>query len=234
MGKGEEEEEHQDIEDEDDTDDDDGDDEEEEEEKWRKHYSSRHRILLVGEGDFSFSLSLARRFGSARNMVATSLDTQEDIATKYSNGIKNVRELELRGCIVLFGVDAKQMSQHYFLSTQRFQRIVYNFPHVGFRYREGSYCQIQSNKRLVKSFLKNAKVLLRKEGGEIHISHKEGDPYNKWDLVKKAEKIGLVLHETVPFRMDDYPGYRNKRAQGSLSDAPFHLGVCSTYKFKLS
>lgn len=50
--------------------------EEEEEEVWRKHYSSRHRILLVGEGDFSFSLCLANRFGSARNIVATSLDSQ--------------------------------------------------------------------------------------------------------------------------------------------------------------
>ena len=43
---------------------------------WKKHYSSKHRILLVGEGDFSFSRCLARAFGSARNMVATSLDTQ--------------------------------------------------------------------------------------------------------------------------------------------------------------
>ena len=85
----------------------------------------------------------------------------------------------------------------------------------------------------MKNFLKNGKVLLRKEGGEIHISHKEGDPYNKWDLVKKAEKIGLVLHETVPFCKDDYPGYHNKRAHGSRSDAPFPLGDCSTYKFKL-
>lgn len=73
----EEEEEYYDAEDEDNSEDDeDDDDEEEEEEKWRKHYSSRHRILLVGEGDFSFALSLARRFGSAHNMVATSLDTQ--------------------------------------------------------------------------------------------------------------------------------------------------------------
>lgn len=83
----EEEEEYHDAQDEenseDDEDDEEDDDEEEEEEKWRKHYSSRHRILLVGEGDFSFSLSLARRFGSAHNMVATSLDTQgKPTATK--------------------------------------------------------------------------------------------------------------------------------------------------------
>lgn len=49
---------------------------EEEPEKWKKDYSSRHRVLFVGEGDFSFSLCLARAFGSARNMVATTIDTQ--------------------------------------------------------------------------------------------------------------------------------------------------------------
>lgn len=129
------------------TDDDDDESSEESEseaeEKWRKHYSSRHRILLVGEGDFSFSLSLATHFGSARNMVATSLDSQDKIYSKYSNAIANVRELEERGCLVLYGVDAKTMSQHFFLSTQRFDRIVYNFPHVGFLFREESYCQIQ-------------------------------------------------------------------------------------------
>ncbi|XP_038696878.1 uncharacterized protein At4g26485-like isoform X1 [Tripterygium wilfordii] len=200
-------------------------------EKWKTHYSSKHRILLVGEGDFSFSLCLAREFGSALNMVASSLDSQENITNKYSNGVENVRELEERGCLVLYGVDAKQMGRHYFLKTQRFDRIVYNFPHVGFLFREASYCQIQLNKRLIKGFLKNAKVLLRENTGEIHISHKEGDPYNKWDLVKKAEKIGLVLHEAVPFNKDDYPGYNNKRAQGSSSNDSFHLGDCSTYKF---
>ncbi|GMY36577.1 hypothetical protein FCV25MIE_31819 [Fagus crenata] len=205
----------------------------EEVEIWKKHYSSKQRILLVGEGDLSFALCLATAFASARNIVATSLDTQEDIARKYSNGIENVRELEERGCVVLYKVDAKQMSQHFFLKTQRFDRIVYNFPHVGFLYRETSYCQIQLNKRLVKGFLKNAKVLLQKEG-EIHVSHKEGEPYNKWDLVRKAEKIGLVLHDVEPFCKDDYPGYSNKRAHGIFSDAQFHLGDCSTYKFRLN
>uniref|UniRef100_A0A2N9FVR0 25S rRNA (uridine-N(3))-methyltransferase BMT5-like domain-containing protein n=1 Tax=Fagus sylvatica TaxID=28930 RepID=A0A2N9FVR0_FAGSY len=200
---------------------------------WKKHYSSKHRILLVGEGDFSFSLCLARAFGSARNMVATSLDTQEDIARKYRKGIGNVRKLEERGCFVLHEVDAEQMSQHFFLRTQRFDRIVYNFPHVGFLFSENNYRQIQLNKRLVKSFLKNAKVLLRKEG-EIHVAHKEGEPYSKWDLVGIAEEIGLVLHDVVPFYKDDYRGYRNKRGHGSCPDAQFNLGDCSTYKFRLN
>lgn len=44
--------------------------------RWIKHYSSGHRILLVGEGDFSFSTCLAAAFGWASNMVATSLDSQ--------------------------------------------------------------------------------------------------------------------------------------------------------------
>ncbi|KAL5576354.1 hypothetical protein UlMin_018053 [Ulmus minor] len=205
-----------------------------EEEKWRKHYSSKQRILLVGDGDFSFSLCLARAFGSARNIVASTLDTQENIASKYNNGIRNVRELEEMGCLVLFGVDAKKMSQHFFLKTQRFHRIVYNFPHVGFLFREDSYCQIQLNRKLVKEFLRNSKVLLRKEEGEIHITHKEGEPYNKWDLVRKAEKIGLVLHEIVPFCKDDYPGYDHKRAHGRNPDDPFNLGDCSTYKFRVT
>lgn len=54
----------------------DTDEEQTKSEKWKKHYSSKHKILLVGEGDFSFSLSLATAFGSAHNLVATSLDSQ--------------------------------------------------------------------------------------------------------------------------------------------------------------
>ncbi|GMP75928.1 hypothetical protein CsSME_00032837 [Camellia sinensis var. sinensis] len=199
-----------------------------------EHYSSSHRILLVGEGDFSFSLSLAKAFSSARNIVSTSLDAHKDLEKKYNKGTWNVRELEEMGGLVLCGVDATKMSQHFFLSTQRFDRIIYNFPHVGFIFPEANSCQIKLNKQLVKGFLTNAKVLLRKEEGEIHVTHKEGDPYNRWDLVKKAEKIGLALHESVPFCKHKYPGYDNKRGCGSHPDDPFPLGDCTTFKFRLA
>lgn len=45
-------------------------------ERWIEHYSSGQEMLLVGEGDFSFSACLARAFGYAGNMVATSLESQ--------------------------------------------------------------------------------------------------------------------------------------------------------------
>jgi hypothetical protein len=46
------------------------------EEKWIEHYSSSHKILLVGEGDFSFAVCLAKAFGTAENMIATSFDSK--------------------------------------------------------------------------------------------------------------------------------------------------------------
>jgi 25S rRNA (uracil2634-N3)-methyltransferase len=46
------------------------------EEKWIEHYSSSHKILLVGEGDFSFAVCLGKAFGTAENMIATSFDSK--------------------------------------------------------------------------------------------------------------------------------------------------------------
>ncbi|XP_076918204.1 uncharacterized protein At4g26485-like [Bidens hawaiensis] len=207
----------------------------EEEVKSKGQYSSADKIVLVGEGDFSFSLcSLARAFGSARNIVATTLDTQQELVNKYGNASDNIKELEDRGAVVLYGVDATTMGNHFFLTTQRFNRIVYNFPHVGFRFPEDNGCQIKMNKELVKGFLKNAKMLLKKENGEIHVSHKIGEPYDKWDLVNKAKKIDLVVCEKTRFYKNIYRGYEPKRAHGAYADPTFNLGESVTFKFRVS
>ncbi|KAK6230033.1 hypothetical protein QUC31_001551 [Theobroma cacao] len=114
------------------------------EEKWIKHYSSRHEILLVGEGDFSFAACLARSFGSAANMVATSLDSKEMLKRKYSGAMTNLEELKELGCTIIHGVDANTMSRHALLKSKLFDQIVFNFPHAGFLYREQDIFQIKS------------------------------------------------------------------------------------------
>lgn len=78
--------------------------------------------------------------------------------------------------------------------------------------------------------MKCAKKMLTKDG-EVHITHKNADPFCKWEIVKLAEKIGLVFVEKVPFKISDYPGYENKRGSGENCDGTFRLGDSSTFKF---
>ncbi|XP_042486013.1 uncharacterized protein At4g26485-like isoform X2 [Macadamia integrifolia] len=136
-----------------------------------KHYCSSHKILLVGEGDFSFSACLANVFGSADNMVATSLNSEGFLQKNYGKAMSNISDLKSRGCMVLHGVDATNMSDHKILKSMRFDRIVFNFPHAGFFNKESRETQISRHQKLITLFFKNAKKMLCEEG-EIHISHK--------------------------------------------------------------
>ncbi|XP_062016001.1 uncharacterized protein At4g26485-like [Rosa rugosa] len=202
-------------------------------EKRIKHYTNYQRILLVGEGDFSFAVSLARAFGSSRNMVATSLDDRESLMRKYSKAMSNVMELENRGCVVLHEVDVHRMSQHPFLSSIRYDRIIYNFPHAGYLRgqlsSEYNLFQIWFHQDLVRGFFKNAREMLT-EIGEIHVTHKTTYPFSRWEIVKLAGEVGLYLLQEEKFSKWDYPGYENKRGAG-LCDQTFPVGECSTFKF---
>ncbi|KAL9382879.1 hypothetical protein Peur_023202 [Populus x canadensis] len=81
----------------------------EDKEKWVKHYSSKHQILLVGEGDFSFSWCLARSFGSGSKIVASSLDSYDVVIQKYKKAKTNLESLKELGASTLYGVDASSL-----------------------------------------------------------------------------------------------------------------------------
>ncbi|KAK4715040.1 hypothetical protein R3W88_020947 [Solanum pinnatisectum] len=206
-------------------------DEDEEEEKIIQHYSSYHQILLVGDGDFSFSLCLAQVFGSAANIVASSLQSYDDVIKMYKNGKSNLEKLKSLGGTVLHGVDATKIQLHTDLSNRKFDRIIYNFPHAGFHGSEDSDHLIQMHKNLVGRFFGSAKKMLRVDG-QIHVTHKTCHPYGLWDLVGLGSGNSLICIECADFKIENYPGYNNKRGAGSKCDEPFHLGECNTFKFK--
>jgi hypothetical protein len=58
------------------------------------------------------------------------------LTIKYDKAESNVRELKRLGSTVLHGVDAETMKLHSYLEMRRFDRIVFNFPHAGFKGRE--------------------------------------------------------------------------------------------------
>jgi 25S rRNA (uracil2634-N3)-methyltransferase len=94
-------------------------------------------VLLVGEGDFSFSRSLLGTHGCS-SLVATSFDTQTALWAKYPQAAFHIRALEEEDCKVLYGVDATKLGKPGTLDgggrdVKRggFNKVVFNFPHVG-------------------------------------------------------------------------------------------------------
>ncbi|KAF9589923.1 hypothetical protein IFM89_029539 [Coptis chinensis] len=68
-----------------------------------------HKILLVGEGDFSFTACLANAFSSGSNMVATSLDSKTFLKKSYAEAMSNIKDLKSRGCTLIHNFDATAM-----------------------------------------------------------------------------------------------------------------------------
>lgn len=96
------------------------------------------------------------------------------------------------------------------------------------------FCPIyRKHRNLVSRFFHNARGMLRADG-EIHINHKTTPPFCLWNLPELAINNSLTLIECVDFRIEDYPGYSNKRGDGSKCDDSFPLGDCSTFKFILT
>ncbi|XP_043720395.1 uncharacterized protein At4g26485-like isoform X2 [Telopea speciosissima] len=199
-------------------------------EKRIKHYFSSHKILLVGEGDFSFSACLVKVFGSAANMVATSLNSEDFLKKNYSNAMSNINDLKSRGCMVLHGIDATNMSGNQFLKGMRFDRIVFNFPYAGFFKQESRESQLSRHQKLVTLFFKNAKKMLS-EDGEIHVSHKSNGFHSEWNIVSLASLSGLNFIKEVKFNVNSYQGYNTKRGFGG--DENFDCNPSQTYMFGL-
>lgn len=87
-------------------------------------------ILLVGEGDFSFSRSLIDNHGCFK-MVCTSFDSKEEVFEKYPQAKETVEYLTTEEQTVLHSIDAKKLATYKKLKNKSFERIVFMFPHVG-------------------------------------------------------------------------------------------------------
>ncbi|XP_048497843.1 uncharacterized protein At4g26485-like [Beta vulgaris subsp. vulgaris] len=144
-------------------------------------YTSAQRILLVGEGDFSFSSCLAVAFGTSHNITATSLNSEDFLINNYAKFLTNKAQLETRGSMVLHDVDSRIMLKHPIIGSMVFGRIIFNFPHAGKFGKTDT--ELRLHQKLVRGFLKNAKKMIG-EDGEIHITSKSNGFFLEWDIPK--------------------------------------------------
>jgi 25S rRNA (uracil2634-N3)-methyltransferase len=121
-------------------------------------------ILLVGEGDFSFTRSLTIEHGCA-NVTATSYDDEEDVHSKYPSFKDIQTELSaLTPPVPLYhDIDATKLSSYKHLRCNRddddndeegWDTIAFMFPHTGGLSTDVNR-QVRANQALLVSFFKS-------------------------------------------------------------------------------
>ncbi|KAI9247116.1 hypothetical protein EDC94DRAFT_529193 [Helicostylum pulchrum] len=201
----------------------------------RPQFSSKDKILLVGEGNFSFARSLAENYleEGSENLVATCYDTEKVLYEKYEEAKENVEFVREFGGTVYFEVDATDLSKE--VKKNRYTKIIFNFPHAGSGIKDQDR-NIVANQKLLNGFFDSAAPLLTKASkgeipanksesrqveddivpdGEIHVTMKTIQPYNLWAIKSLVKAKGvLAVKGTSPFYPDDFPGYEHRRTLG--------------------
>ncbi|WPH01074.1 Hypothetical protein R9X50_00390900 [Acrodontium crateriforme] len=180
-------------------------------------FQPEDRILLVGEGDFSFATSIVREHGCC-DVTATCFDAQSELFEKYQpQGEENTTYLTDEGQTVLYGVDATKLDTDKQIKKARgggWDAILFNFPHVGGKSKDVNR-QVRFNQELLVKFFTCASLLVAQDG-TIVVTLFEGEPYTLWNIRDLARHAGLDVKRSFRFVSGAYPGYRHARTLGNL------------------
>ena len=204
-------------------------------------YIVRHPILVVGDGDFSFSVGLVKLLklggGKASYITATSLDSREEVLTKYGRSAEVNLEVLEKSCVsVLHRVDATKLQEYFHcVSGKReigdpsqtreeargFGMIIFNFPHTGKQ-------RVHANRALVRDFLLSALGVVS-ANGEVHITIKDHPPYSLWGVESIAAENGWRTIGTRSFEKANFVGYHHRTTEKEAKK--FDASHCLTYIF---
>ncbi|XP_038609657.1 alpha-1,2-mannosyltransferase ALG9-like [Tachyglossus aculeatus] len=170
------------------------------------------RLLLVGEGNFSFAAALGARCGPEVHLTATCRQEPEALADDPL-AQENLRRLRERGADVRFSVDCTRLADILDPDgSPPFDHIYFNFPHCGRK------AGVARNRELLAGFFRSCVDVLA-EQGDVHVAlcrGQGGTPadqprrewHNSWQVVAMAAGAGLILSQVQPFRPEAVPGYK--------------------------
>jgi len=165
------------------------------------HQASLGRTLFLGEGNFSFSLCIAKMLGDvSNNLVSTIFEHENELPP---NAIENRDKLLSLGIQVYYEVDATKL-ESTFSGVERFDTIIFQFPNVASRDPiEGR----NPNFVLLRNFLKSAAHHLTSEGiiliSAVDSAHYRG-ALQPTEAARSSSFKEPICHD---FHPSDYPGY---------------------------
>ncbi|KAK6465713.1 hypothetical protein DFJ63DRAFT_28469 [Scheffersomyces coipomensis] len=179
-------------------------------------FTKDNKVLLVGEGDFSFAVSIIEEnLILPQNLLATSFDSLEELNQKYPNIEENLAVLKENGVKVLHSIDATDLvgslklipnskqkksgtNHHNQLFTERgnLNYIMFNFPHTG-RGMKDMDRNIRDHQKLVLEYIKSSIEVFKLVNSGI--TNDFGGYGESSDSNNQEGKIVLSLFEGEPY-----------------------------------
>lgn len=122
------------------------------------------------------------------------------------------------------------------VKDKTYQRVLFNFPHVGGKTTDVSR-QIRHNQELLLTFFAKVAPLLSDTHNNdpysgapkpvtpsVAVTLFEGEPYTSWNIRDLAKSAGLMLDHSFRFQAGAYPGYAHARTLGVVKNKKGEMG----------
>lgn len=172
--------------------------------------SDCERVLLLGEGNFSFAAALALEWGQCANLTATTPMSETSTVASDHEAEDNLETVKAFGGCCAFRVDATALTESAMVvnrAKKGFDKIAFNFPALDSP-DSSSSSSIEAHQSLLRGMFKSVLSgrLLRETTGEILITA-HTTAAARWKLVEIASIAGLRLKACTDFDPDKYHGY---------------------------
>ncbi|KAJ9443715.1 25S rRNA (uridine-N(3))-methyltransferase [Diplonema papillatum] len=174
------------------------------------------RVLVIGDGDLSYSAALAEKQAGQCVVSGSVLPSKEGQTRLYGAGTVADKEDRLRKASghVLYSVDATQLQPTLAVvlgtaAVEPFDEIHFNFPHLGYSQqaeRGGSWSRAGLHVDFFKKMFSSLSGV-QSTGGTFKLTLTPNPPYSIKDVKVTATNAGYSFVREVAFESAEYPGY---------------------------